>query len=79
MPNLKLSKHTIIILTLLALSSLCAILYAANGSYVDENGFLREQFGFIPLAFLFLFLAVVYALYALLKPYARFLLSRLFK
>lgn len=38
---------------------LCIVLYRANGSYVDENGFLVESFGFIPLAYLFGLIAVV--------------------
>lgn len=35
------------------------IAYRANGSYVDQNGFLVESFGFIPLAYLFGLIAVV--------------------
>ena len=37
----------------------CVIAYKANGSYVDQNGFLVESFGFIPLAYLFGLVAVV--------------------
>lgn len=34
-------------------SILSIILYNLNGSYVDENGYLVEAFGFIPLAYFF--------------------------
>ncbi|MFA0570894.1 DUF3955 domain-containing protein [Vibrio gallaecicus] len=38
---------------------LCLVAYNAIGSYVDENGFLIEPFGFIPLFWLFQLLALV--------------------
>ncbi len=38
---------------------LCLIAYNTIGSYVDENGFLVEPFGFIPLFWLFQLLALV--------------------
>ncbi len=41
---------------------LCVIAYNVNGSYVDENGLLVESFGFIPLAYLFAFIALVSAI-----------------
>lgn len=34
-------------------------IYNVNGSYVDENGYLVESFGFIPLAYLFGLIALV--------------------
>ncbi|MEZ8715556.1 DUF3955 domain-containing protein [Vibrio splendidus] len=38
---------------------LCFIAYNTIGSYVDENGVLVEQFGLIPLFWLFELLALV--------------------
>ncbi len=38
---------------------LSIIIYNANGSYIDENGYLVESFGFIPLAYLFGLIALV--------------------
>ncbi|ELI1809238.1 DUF3955 domain-containing protein [Vibrio fluvialis] len=37
----------------------CLIAYNTIGSYVEENGFLVEPFGFIPLFWLFQILALV--------------------
>ncbi|HBR03138.1 MAG TPA: hypothetical protein DD738_11035, partial [Ruminiclostridium sp.] len=39
----------------------CLIAYNAIGSYVAENGRLVEAFGFIPLSFLFGFIALLSA------------------
>ncbi|UXH99909.1 DUF3955 domain-containing protein [Photobacterium sp. TY1-4] len=44
---------------LLGISLLCGVSYHLIGSSVDDNGFLVEPFGFIPLFWLFLLLAVV--------------------
>ncbi len=41
---------------------LCAIAYNVNGSYVDAEGYLVESFGFIPLGYLFAFIALVSAI-----------------
>ena len=41
----------------------CLITYHAIGSYVAEDGMLVEAFGFIPLTFLFGFIALLSALY----------------
>ncbi len=38
---------------------LSIIIYNTNGSYIDENGYLVESFGFIPLAYLFGLIALV--------------------
>lgn len=40
-------------------SILSIVLYNAKGSYVDENGYLVESFAYIPLAYLFAFIALV--------------------
>ncbi len=40
-------------------SILSIIAYNANGSYIDENGYLIESFGFIPLAYLFALIAFI--------------------
>jgi hypothetical protein len=41
---------------------LCTIAYNVNGSYVNEEGYLVESFGFIPLGYLFAFIALVSAI-----------------
>lgn len=38
---------------------LSMVIYNANGSYIDEKGYLVESFGFIPLAYLFGLIALV--------------------
>ncbi|MCG9769557.1 DUF3955 domain-containing protein [Pseudoalteromonas piscicida] len=38
---------------------LCLLTYEFTDSYIDENGFLVEPFGFIPLFWLFQLLALV--------------------
>lgn len=38
---------------------LSIIIYKIKGSYMDENGYLVESFGFIPLAYLFGLIALV--------------------
>ncbi|WP_198435914.1 MULTISPECIES: DUF3955 domain-containing protein [unclassified Moritella] len=43
----------------LAFSAACSISYNLIGSYVDGDGVLIESFGFIPLSFLFIFLALI--------------------
>jgi hypothetical protein len=37
----------------------CWCAYVRNGSYVDQDGVLHEQFGFIPLGWLFVFAGLV--------------------
>ena len=37
----------------------CWAAYAWNGSYLDQDGFLHEQFGFIPLGWLLGLVGVV--------------------
>ncbi|MFC3032306.1 DUF3955 domain-containing protein [Pseudoalteromonas fenneropenaei] len=46
-------------LVLFALAIACLGAYQFNGSYVDNEGFLHETFGFIPLAWLSMFGAVL--------------------
>lgn len=47
----------------------CWGLYQWNGSYVDQDGVLHEQFGFIPLGFLSFVLGFVLLVLAwLLRP-----------
>jgi hypothetical protein len=43
----------------LAFSMVCLLSFNLIGSYVDENGLLVEPFGFIPLFWLFILLALV--------------------
>lgn len=38
---------------------LSIVLFNVNGSYVDENGYLIESFGYIPLAYLFALVALI--------------------
>lgn len=51
----------------LAFSVICLISFNLIGSYVDEDGLLVEPFGFIPLFWLFIFLALVSFLVSLLR------------
>ena len=37
----------------------CQMIYARKGAIVDQDGMLHEQFGFIPLAWLFDFVGLV--------------------
>jgi len=48
-------------------SILSIILYNLNGSYVDENGYLVEAFGFIPLAYFFGLIALVSVIILIVK------------
>ena len=48
-------------------SVLSIILYNLNGSYVDENGYLVEAFGFIPLAYFFGLTALVSVIILIIK------------
>jgi hypothetical protein len=54
---------------------LCAIAYNVNGSYIDKDGYLVESFGFIPLGFLFAFIAlvsvIILASIAIIRRYKR--------
>ncbi|MGR5276644.1 DUF3955 domain-containing protein [Vibrio rotiferianus] len=45
--------------TFVLISGLCAVLYRSAPSYIDENGFLVEAFGFIPLSWFFLLLSAI--------------------
>jgi len=54
----------------LVLSIACVLAYNAAGTYVDSEGYLQEQFGFIPLAWAFFCLSsccAIFALFGLLK------------
>ena len=51
----------------LLLAVVCAVSYISIGSYVDEEGVLREPFGFIPLFWLFLLLSGLSFLATLIK------------
>lgn len=42
----------------LVLSISCVLAYNASGSFIASNGVFHEQFGFIPLGWLFFFLSV---------------------
>lgn len=55
-----------LIIAMLACIS-CVITYNAIGSYVTPDGLLVEPFGFIPLAWLFGFLSVIFAICLLLS------------
>ena len=46
-------------ITFVLISGLCVVLYRAAPSYIDENGFLVEAFGFIPLSWFFLLLSAI--------------------
>jgi hypothetical protein len=52
-------RYLIAALACFCLSWVCWSLYAWNGSYVDQDGVLHEQFGFIPLGFLFDFVGLI--------------------
>ncbi|PSU45340.1 hypothetical protein C9J12_23165 [Photobacterium frigidiphilum] len=51
----------------LALSMTCLLSFNLIGSYVDKDGLLIEPFGFIPLFWLFIFLALVSFLVSLFR------------
>lgn len=58
----KLSAFLKGILMLSGIASIgCIIAFNVIGSYVAEDGMLVEPFGFIPLAFLFAFIAIIIA------------------
>ncbi|TMX31129.1 hypothetical protein DA096_21630 [Vibrio rotiferianus] len=46
-------------ITFVLISGLCVALYGTTPSYIDENGFLVEAFGFIPLSWFFLLLSAI--------------------
>ncbi|MGR5195586.1 DUF3955 domain-containing protein [Vibrio rotiferianus] len=46
-------------ITFALISGLCIALYSTTPSYIDENGFLVEAFGFIPLFWFFLLLSAI--------------------
>lgn len=46
---------------------LCLIAYNTKGSHIDENGFLVESFGFIPLFWLFQLLALLALVFTFIK------------
>jgi hypothetical protein len=46
-------RYLLAALACFCVSWVCWSLYAWNGSYVDQDGVLHEQFGFIPLGYLF--------------------------
>lgn len=48
-------------------SILSIILYNLNGSYVDENGYLVEAFGFIPLAYFFGLISLISVIILVVK------------
>ena len=50
---------------------LSIIAYNLNGSYIDENGYLVESFGFIPLAYLFAFIALISGIFLMLIAISR--------
>lgn len=45
--------------------------YNANGSYIDENGYLVESFGLIPLAYLFGLMALVSGIIIIVNTFIR--------
>ncbi|UTV29178.1 DUF3955 domain-containing protein [Photobacterium atrarenae] len=56
---MKILKTFWLSVVLLGISLICGVSYYLIGSSVDDDGFLVEPFGFIPLFWLFLLLAVV--------------------
>ena len=46
-------------ITFVLIRGFCVLLYRAAPSYIDENGFLVEAFGFIPLSWFFLLLSAI--------------------
>ncbi|MFK3651525.1 DUF3955 domain-containing protein [Lysobacter enzymogenes] len=55
----------------LTLAAACAAGYAAIGSHVDADGFVREPFALIPLAFLFFALGATCAATAAIRAQLR--------
>ncbi|MCG9784539.1 MULTISPECIES: DUF3955 domain-containing protein [Vibrio oreintalis group] len=56
---MKILKNFWVSALFLAFSVACFISFHLIGSYVDEGGMLVEPFGFIPLFWLFIFLALI--------------------
>ncbi len=49
----------------------CGVAYNISPNYIDEQGFLHESFGFIPLAYLFFFAGIITGIIALVKHFLR--------
>lgn len=60
-------KLTIATTFLFLLGIGCGIAYQLSPNYIDEQGFLHESFGFIPLAYLFFFAGIITGIIALVK------------
>ena len=52
----------------LVLSIACILAYNASGQYIDSDGVLHEQFGLIPLGWMFFILSSVFGIYHLIRP-----------
>jgi len=55
-------------IVLFSISISCYILFFLIGSEVDEDGFLREPFGLLPVGALFFFVSVMVFSWNKLKP-----------
>jgi len=51
----------------LVLSISCVLAFNVLGQYIEGNGVLHEQFGLIPLSWLFFFLSSGFAVFYLIK------------
>ena len=51
----------------LVLSIACILAYNASGQYIDSDGVLHEQFGLIPLGWMFFILSSGFAIYHLIR------------
>ena len=60
-------KLTIATIILFLLGIGCGIVYQLSPNYIDEQGFLHESFGFIPLGYLFFFTGIITGTIALVK------------
>ncbi|WP_313019662.1 DUF3955 domain-containing protein [Acetoanaerobium noterae] len=56
--EIKLKKYLISIIFLFG-AAICGVLYTSQGQYIDAEGYLHESFGFIPIAWICLFLSII--------------------
>jgi len=62
-------KSYLIAIAFIAVGAGCGTAYNLIGLSIDENGILYEPFGFIPLAYFFLFLGIVWGLVTLIRSF----------
>jgi hypothetical protein len=62
-------KGYLVAVIFLAIGAGCWTVYNYIGSYVDEEGWLHEPFGLIPIGYFFLFLGIIWGLVTLIRSF----------